>query len=73
MVEYVTPFQVEVDEGKYVVSAAYDEFSESKTVIVKAGETKTVEFRWYREKKRVPWLPIIVLGGLAVLALGREK
>jgi len=50
LAEYTTPATVEVDEGTYEVSASYEEFSESKTVRVGAGETVTVEFRWYRPK-----------------------
>jgi hypothetical protein len=61
-----------VEPGTYQVKATYHEFSEIKTVTVKAGDTKTVEFRWYT-KPAPSVLPLLVLGGLIVLASARRE
>lgn len=58
---YTTPFQIDVDEGTYEVSAVYDEFSDVKTVAVKAGDVKSVEFKWYIEKKPPVVTPCILV------------
>lgn len=47
---YTAPVAVEVDEGTYEITAAYGTFSETKTAYVLAGETVTVEFRWFKLK-----------------------
>jgi len=47
-ISYTAPVTVELTPGTYIISASYGEFSESKTVTVESGESKTVEFRWVR-------------------------
>jgi len=60
-----------VEQGRYEISASYQQFSETKTVTVKAGETVTVEFRWYTKAPSV--LPLLALGGLVALVLVRRE
>jgi len=71
-----TPLTVKVSPGVYRVTATYEEFSETKTVNVRAGESRLVEFRWYIEKKppvKVPLGLLALLGIGAVLAVEAKR
>jgi len=59
-----------VEAGTYEVSASYQQFSETKTVTVKAGETVTVEFRWYTPP---PPVTVPVMATIVVAAYVDDK